>query len=459
MGSKSQKGQSKPNAQIERSGDQTVLEISKDDSSLSSFRNMSNALFSSQQSQNNLLKREEEGLANYKVGGYHPVQIGEVYNNRYEIVSKVGWGHFSTVWLVKDLFSQTDHGIPVQYAMKVQRSAPAYSDAAADELLLLGKVATSLQNDYVVLLFDHFKVMGPHGVHCCMVFELLGENLLTLLKYFAKLPVQNNERNTRFGKGLPVGLVKRIIYDVLVGLEFLHSSCNIIHTDLKPENILLVHPVDTVIQHFDSIQGPIVKIADLGNACWKHRHFTDYITTRQYRSPEAIIEHPYNQKVDIWSVACIVFELLTGDYLFDAKVDKNNLFTRDEDHLALMMELLNMETIPGPLLSRGKLNMKYFRRDGTLRNIKELLFWSIEELLQEKFGMDTSHAYEIAAFMRPMLEMDPRIRCSAAQALRLKWIQDVAVSQGSRFAVYNNNDAMEGNMNNSNSFFVNQNQF
>ena len=60
-----------------------------------------------------------------------------------------------------------------------------------------------------------------------------------------------------------------------------------------------------------------VKIADLGNACWVDHHFTSDIQTRQYRSPEAIIQAKYGTCADMWSVGCMVFELLTGDYLFD----------------------------------------------------------------------------------------------------------------------------------------------
>ena len=60
-----------------------------------------------------------------------------------------------------------------------------------------------------------------------------------------------------------------------------------------------------------------VKLADLGNACWIDRHFTPDIQTRQYRAPEVIIGAPYDQSADMWSLACLIFELLTGDYLFD----------------------------------------------------------------------------------------------------------------------------------------------
>lgn len=44
----------------------------------------------------------DEGEDGYKQGGYHPVAVGEVYNEKYVILRKLGWGHFSTVWMVYD---------------------------------------------------------------------------------------------------------------------------------------------------------------------------------------------------------------------------------------------------------------------------------------------------------------------------------------------------------------------
>ena len=58
-----------------------------------------------------------------------------------------------------------------------------------------------------------------------------------------------------------------------------------------------------------------VKIADLGNACWEQHHFTEDIQTRQYRSLEVLLGAGYGPPADIWSCACMAFELATGDYL------------------------------------------------------------------------------------------------------------------------------------------------
>ena len=60
-----------------------------------------------------------------------------------------------------------------------------------------------------------------------------------------------------------------------------------------------------------------VKIADLGNACWTSLHFTEDIQTRQYRSLEVLIGAGYGPPADMWSAACMAFELATGDYLFE----------------------------------------------------------------------------------------------------------------------------------------------
>lgn len=83
-----------------------------------------------------------------------------------------------------------------------------------------------------------------------------------------------------------------------------------------------------------------IKIADLGNATPTTKHYTEDIQTRQYRAPEAIIGRTdWGATADIWSVACVVFELLTAEYLFDPQ-GQGDLFGKDDDHMAQIIELL-----------------------------------------------------------------------------------------------------------------------
>jgi len=75
-----------------------------------------------------------------------------------------------------------------------------------------------------------------------------------------------------------------------------------------------------------------VKICDMGNACYINEHYSDIIQTREYRSPEVILGGEYDESADIWSLGCMIFELITGDYLFDPK--KGKTFRKNDDHLA-----------------------------------------------------------------------------------------------------------------------------
>jgi serine/threonine protein kinase len=153
--------------------------------------------------------------------------VGDVFHGRYTIIRKLGWGHFSTVWLSWDS-SQRQF-----VALKMVKSAEHYTEAAEDEVILLEKVSESIiklrilpGEESVVRLLDHFKHKGPHGTHVCMVFEVLGENLLKIIRRFEH-------------EGIPMSAVKMIARQILLGLDMLHRDCGIIHTDLKPENVLV----------------------------------------------------------------------------------------------------------------------------------------------------------------------------------------------------------------------------
>lgn len=105
-----------------------------------------------------------------------------------------------------------------------------------------------------------------------------------------------------------------------------------------------------------------VKIADLGNACWQHNHFTDAIQTRHYRCLEVILGAEYGPSADIWSAACMAFELATGDYLFEPHEGQD--YSRDDDHIAHIIELLG--EIPMNITQTGKYAKTYFNKKGRL---------------------------------------------------------------------------------------------
>lgn len=105
-----------------------------------------------------------------------------------------------------------------------------------------------------------------------------------------------------------------------------------------------------------------LKICDLGNGCWTYHHFSTEIQTRQYRSPEVIIGSKYNTTADNWSLACMLFEMATGDFLFEPRNSSNKKYSQDDDHLAQMMELLG--PMPRSLALGGVNYRKIFTKDG-----------------------------------------------------------------------------------------------
>uniref|UniRef100_A0A7N8XB68 non-specific serine/threonine protein kinase n=1 Tax=Mastacembelus armatus TaxID=205130 RepID=A0A7N8XB68_9TELE len=462
---------------------------------------------------------EQEDPNDYCKGGYHHVKVGDLYNGKYHVIRKLGWGHFSTVWLAWDI--QVKRFV----AMKVVKSAEHYTETAVDEIKLLRSVRNSDPDDpnrqMVVQLLDDFKISGVNGTHVCMVFEVLGHHLL---KWIIKSNYQ----------GLPLPGVKSIIRQVLQGLDYLHTKCEIIHTDIKPENILLsvnepyvrklaaeatewqragapppsgstvkmsknkkkklkkkqkrqaellekcimdleemekttetreeededdedpqspkgrvcaplrqvsfqelgneegeahsslcshvgklkagsllVNPLEPL--NADKIK---VKIADLGNACWVHKHFTEDIQTRQYRSLEVLIGAGYSTSADIWSTACMAFELATGDYLFEPHSGED--YSRDEDHLALMIELLGK--IPRHYALSGKYSQEYFTKRGDLKHITKLKPWGLLEVLIDKYEWPREEAECFTDFLLPMLELIPEKRATAAECLRHPWL-------------------------------------
>lgn len=181
---------------------------------------------------------DAESLKEYTKDGYHPVHVGETFKNKYRILKKLGWGAFSTVWFAHDM--QQNKFV----AIKVQKSGESYYSAAEDEIEILEVIAEKWSTDewkksikqysevsninscHCMHMMDHFEFEGPNGKHIGMVFEVMGANLLKIMKLYD-------------WNGIPVPIVRTLAKQLLIGLDYLHRLCNVIHTDIKPENAIL----------------------------------------------------------------------------------------------------------------------------------------------------------------------------------------------------------------------------
>lgn len=97
-----------------------------------------------------------------------------------------------------------------------------------------------------------------------------------------------------------------------------------------------------------------------------------------------------------------------------------------QDHLAQMQELLGL--MPKHIALCGKESKNYFNRKGELRFIKHLNFWSLKDVLIEKYHFSEKEATEISDFMLPMLHFSPSRRATAQQMLQHPWIRDIDVN-------------------------------
>lgn len=163
-----------------------------------------------------------------------------------------------------------------------------------------------------------------------------------------------------------------------------------------------------------------VKIADLGNACWVGHHFTNDIQTRQYRSPEVILGAKWGASTDVWSMSAMVFELITGDYLFDPQ--SGTKYGKDDDHIAQIIELLG--PFPKSLCLSGKWSQEIFNRKGELRNIHRLRHWALSDVLREKYHFSVDESKRIASFLTPMLELLPGARANAGGMSNHEFLKD-----------------------------------
>ncbi|KAK0448897.1 kinase-like protein [Desarmillaria tabescens] len=311
------------------------------------------------------------------------------------------------------------------------------------ELEALEKVSSPPPSPHCLQLMSHFTFpgKGSAGQHLCLVTKVLGGDVKSLFIKHGHFPFP---------------LAKRIILHLLHGIAHAHSR-GVVHTDLKHDNVFFDIPMST--SDFDelltsdpprrhdpelSYEGLVTVavsqplpiptlqeamqrtflVADFGSAQPVDVHDQEEISPIALRAPEIIIGGPWNEKVDIWSFGCLVFELITGHALF--KYDLLPKFDFDGfTYILYQMICFTGEDFGAQQLTVSPLADKYFDSTCNLRANHPLVDYPFEISIRRRKVIEEADVLSTAAFMRRCLRLDPAQRASAAELLSDPWLNGV----------------------------------
>ncbi|KAK5735922.1 hypothetical protein LTR17_007757 [Elasticomyces elasticus] len=284
-----------------------------------------------------------EDVEEYRRGGYHPVHLGDIYEGRYKIVHKLGNGGFSTTWLARDVAG--NH----YCALKILKTEET---ALCTELHALQRLA-DIQTDHpgkshIRSLVANFIIEGPNGQHTCLVTDVAGPSLSSVYN----VPGCGFAAGARRLRG---DLARPVVKQVVQAVDFLHSQ-NVCHGDLTLPNVLLkLKPMDdwTEEEVYERFGTPnketLVAATNAEAGDFAPRYVvepagmpaSEYLThdvllvdfgqTFQFDSPpkaedigvpfmycapETLFESKYDVASEIWSLACVLFEIRAGNPLF-----------------------------------------------------------------------------------------------------------------------------------------------
>ncbi|KAH6848251.1 kinase-like domain-containing protein [Chaetomium sp. MPI-CAGE-AT-0009] len=387
----------------------------------------------------------EEGRDEYRPGGFHPVYIGDVYAGKYKIRNKVGYGAYSTVWLVQDL-TKPDGDEHRFLALKVL-SAESYDQ---NKSVFEREILTHLRNGdrshfgypYVCHLVDDFEHQGPNGNHVGLVFELMGETMGSFGAWFKESEI-------------PYPVMRRFAFQLVMALGFAHEH-NVIHTDIKPDNIFVRFQDRSLIEKSYLARVPVpqqdraeerytpvrsmppryyyfgeadyprftdleIALGDWGVSSWATQHLTERIQPIALRAPEVLIEAPWDKTTDWWNLGAILLELFCAVRMFDGRVPPDGHYEVKE-HVAEIVDLFG--PFPKELLDKGNQDIvrSIFDEEG---RPKDCLPGTAPPLESEAFmpGLLNQEARDdFADFLRTMMRINPADRPTPEVLVEHSWI-------------------------------------
>ncbi|KAK1887805.1 Mitogen-activated protein kinase 12 [Dissostichus eleginoides] len=304
--------------------------------------------------------------------GYYRQEVNKTsweVPDRYRELRQVGTGAYGTVCSAVD--SRTGTKVAIKKLYRPFQSE-LFAKRAYRELRLL----KHMKHENVIGLLDVFTAdLSLDRFHdFYLVMPFMGTDLGKLMK----LQKLSEEK------------IQYLVYQMLKGLKYIHSA-GIIHRDLKPGNLAINQDCE-------------LKILDFGLARQADSEMTGYVVTRWYRAPEVILSWMhYTQTVDIWSVGCIMAEMLQGKPLF-----------KGSDHLDQLSEIMKLTGTPTQEF------ISKLQSEDAKCYIKSLP--KLEKKDPQK-AFSTNNPQAVSVLER-MLLLDPESRTTAAEALMLPYFTE-----------------------------------
>ncbi len=234
---------------------------------------------------------------------------------------------------------------------------------------------------------------------------------------------------SRGHKGLPLSTVRLFAQQLLYAFDLIHKY-KIIHADCN-KYLNLVKPDNTIVNQ----KSDRVRLCDFGSSLLEDEVvITSELVSRFYRPPEIILGNSYDSKVDIWSLGCTLFEIFTGQIMFNGR--SNN------EMLKLMMQIRG--PMPNKIVKKGQFSSMYFNDNGDflsleiepsikkeyLKEIKMNNFPSKDLMSILKLYSSNEDSKSLATFkdfLEKCLHLDPKKRISALEGLTHEFIGIIPV--------------------------------
>ncbi|MCJ1399440.1 hypothetical protein MMC11_002642 [Xylographa trunciseda] len=375
---------------------------------------------------------EEESLPEYAAAGFYDVRIGQVFNSRYQVVGKLGYGANSTVWLSRDLISR-------RYAtLKIynKTSAQFQGNREVQVYKHLSTIRSTHEGQrYIRTILDSFELNEGSGCYQCLVHKPLWISLFKL---------QRLNSSHRFTEDL----LRGTLMCLFEALDYLHTECHVIHTDIKAGNILQEIEDDSILKDFENaelenpspwkdVEGRAIYLTrklgrpkvfgrpvlcDFGQARSGNDENDDLIQPKHYRAPEVILEMKWSYSADIWNVGVMIWDLFEDKHLFNG-IDPEEQEYSHRGHLAEMIAYIGLP--PLELLCRSKVSSNYFDEDGVWNTAIDIPKGLSLENSEE--NLDGRKKELFLQFMRKMLCWVPEERKTARELLKDPWLNGITI--------------------------------